>query len=36
MATIGEFIRKKREEKHISLRELAKQTGVSPAYISQL
>ncbi len=36
MGSIGSFIRQKREEKQMSLRQLAKRTGVSPAYISQL
>jgi len=33
---IGLFIRKVREKKNISIRKLAKYSGVSPAYISQL
>lgn len=36
MSKIGSFIRKKRQEKNISIRQLAKYTGVSPAYISQI
>jgi len=33
---IGRFLRQKREAKNLSIRQLAKYTGVSPAYISQL
>lgn len=36
MNQIGTFIRKLREEKNMSIRQLAKYTGVSPAYISQI
>lgn len=36
MHNIGSFIRKRRKEKGISIRQLAKYTGVSPAYISQI
>lgn len=36
METFGSLLRKKREEKNLSIRQLAKITGVSPAYISQL
>ena len=36
MMTIGERIRQLREEKDISLRELAKTIGVSPAFLSDV
>lgn len=36
MGQIGAFIRKLREDKNMSIRQLAKYTGVSPAYISQI
>lgn len=36
MEQLGTFLRNKREEKNLSVRQLAKFTGVSPAYISQL
>ena len=36
MEQIGRFLRQKREAKNLSIRQLAKYTGVSPAYISQL
>ena len=32
----GEFIRRKREEKDIGLREMAKMIGVSPTYMSKV
>ena len=34
--SIGEFIRLKRKEKGLSLRELARRTGISHPYLSQL
>lgn len=34
--SIGEFIRSKRKEKGLSVRELARRTGVSQPYLSQL
>ncbi|HZW67998.1 MAG TPA: helix-turn-helix transcriptional regulator [Pseudogracilibacillus sp.] len=36
MSNLGEFIQQKRLEKDISIRQLAKYTGVSAAYISQI
>lgn len=36
MSQIGPFIRQLRENKNMSIRQLAKHTGVSPAYISQI
>lgn len=36
MTNIGSFIRQKRQEKNLSVRQLASYTGVSAAYISQL
>src|SRR5690625_3544462 len=36
MSQIGSFIRKLRKEKNMSIRQLAKFTGVSAAYISQI
>lgn len=36
MEQLGSFLRKMREQKKLSIRQLAKFTGVSPAYISQL
>lgn len=36
MSQIGTFIRKQRKEKNLSIRQLAKYAGVSPAYISQI
>lgn len=36
MSHIGTFIRKLREDQNMSIRQLAKYTGVSPAYISQI
>ena len=32
----GEFVRRKREEKEIGLREMAKMIGVSPTYLSKV
>ena len=32
----GEFVRRKREEKEIGLREMAKMIGVSPTYVSKV
>lgn len=32
----GEFMRRKREEKEIGLREIAKMIGVSPTYVSKV
>lgn len=36
MINRGKFLRTKRKEKGLSIRQLAKFTGVSPAYISQI
>lgn len=36
MEHIGSFIRKKRKQKNMSIRQLAKYAGVSAAYISQI
>lgn len=36
MTIIGEFFRQKRMEKNLSIRQLAKYTSISPAYISQI
>lgn len=36
MSNLGEFIKQKRTEKNISTRELARRSGVSQPYISQL
>lgn len=36
MESFGTLLRKKREERNLSIRQLAKYSGVSPAYISQL
>jgi transcriptional regulator with XRE-family HTH domain len=34
--SFGEFMRRRREEKEIGLREMAKKIGVSPTYISKV
>jgi transcriptional regulator with XRE-family HTH domain len=36
MQTLGEFIRKKRDEANISLRELARQIGITPPFLSDI